>query len=61
MVNEPIKMTHPDLPGQEILVVNPAGVAVHRQSGWRTEDEDPKSKSANASASTASAKTAGEK
>jgi hypothetical protein len=40
--NEPIKMTHPDLPGQEITVVNPAGVPIHRQAGWRTEDETPK-------------------
>ena len=61
MANEPTKMTHPDLPGVEIEVINPAGVPIHRQSGWQTADENPKSKSANASASTASAKTAEEK
>lgn len=50
------KMTHPDLPGAEIEVVNPAGIPIYRQSGWQTEDENPKNKSANASASAASAK-----
>jgi hypothetical protein len=57
MSDGPIKMTHPDLPGQEIWVVNPAGVPIHRQSGWRTEDENPQGKPANASATAASAKT----
>lgn len=55
------KMTHPDLPGAEIEVVNPAGIPIYRQSGWQTEDENPKNKSANASASTASAKATEEK
>jgi hypothetical protein len=36
------KMYHPDLPNAEIDVVDPRGVAIHRQSGWRTEDEMPK-------------------
>jgi ribosomal protein S12 len=36
------KMYHPDLPGVEYEVIDPRGVAVHRQSGWRTEDEMPK-------------------
>lgn len=37
-----IKMYHPDLPGVEYEVIDPRGVAIHRQSGWRTEDEMPK-------------------
>lgn len=37
-----IKMYHPDLPDAEIDVVDPRGVAIWRQSGWRTEDEMPK-------------------
>lgn len=56
MTNEPVRMTHPDLPGREIWVVNPAGVPIHRQSGWRTEEDNPQGKSANASATAASAK-----
>jgi hypothetical protein len=46
------KMTHPDLPGDEIDVAESA-VPIHRQSGWETADENPKSKTANASASAA--------
>jgi hypothetical protein len=38
----PIKMYHPDLPGVEYEVVLPAGVDLHRLSGWRTADEMPK-------------------
>ena len=38
------RMTHPDLPGQPIDVVDPRGVPIHRQSGWRTDDEYPDGK-----------------
>lgn len=38
---ETVKMSHPDLPGQDIEVSTLA-VPIHRQSGWRTADEDPK-------------------
>lgn len=38
-----VAMYHPELPDQEIEVVDPRGVAIHRQSGWRTVDELSKS------------------
>lgn len=34
-----VRMTHPDLPDAEIEVAESA-VAVHRASGWRTDDEN---------------------
>lgn len=34
-------MSHPDLPGVEYEVIDPRGVAIHRQSGWRTANENP--------------------
>lgn len=37
------KMYHPELPDAEIDVVLPAGVDLHRLSGWRTADETPNS------------------
>lgn len=35
-------MYHPELPDAEIDVVDPRAIPIHRQSGWRTEDEMPK-------------------
>lgn len=53
-----VAMYHPELPDQEIEVVDPRGVAIHRQSGWRTVDELPKSdKSKNTPAARDTAKT----
>ena len=52
---ETVKMSHPDLPGQDIEVSTLA-VPIHRQSGWRTADEEPKDKTTSAASSAAKGK-----
>lgn len=34
-----VRMTHPDMPDVDAIDVAESAVPVHRQSGWRTEDE----------------------
>lgn len=51
------KMYHPDLPDAEIDVVNPRGIAIHRQSGWQTAEENPKLAKKNAPAPRSDAET----
>lgn len=50
-----VTMSHPDLPGQDIEV-NALAVPIHRQSGWRTADENPQDMSRTPPAATTAAK-----